>query len=386
MNKRVIATTFCLLFVFSSFTGCSNLQAMKDNLDETAKEDVEIDLSQYFVYSFSGYDGMGTISYEMDYDALIKDYEKLEDENYSEKKLAKAIIPVVTEQQDLSNGQEITVSWNLDVKEIEKDCDIEFKDDDFTITVKGLEVLPKYDPFEYIDVTYEGTELAGYINIQTLSGSPIDGVTYSASKTSNLSNGDVITITASCDEQSCLDQGYLLVANEKEYTVEGLYEYVMSTDLLTDDVISEMTDEALDEYYASSNLSDTEELQSADFVGYYFLTAKDPDSTSCKNYCYIIINVKVNNPIENVDYYYWVGFENILIDSDGNCSVDLNDTDCVWGDYIGWGYTEGTVFLIEKDDGGSPYWYVGYQELDGLYSNVIQPNLADYNIYDNIAG
>lgn len=380
MRKAII----CLMMVSTVILGgCSNIQPLSEDLQETKKEDSEVDLSKYFVYSFSGYDGQGSMSYEMDYESMLEDYEILEEENYSEKKLAKKILPVVDIRGDISNGQEITISWDLDVKDIEKDCNLEFIDDDFTITVEGLEVMPEYDPFEYLEVTYEGVEQAGYINLQTISGSPIDDVTYSATKTSNLSNGDIITITASCDEETCLEQGYQLTSNEKEYTVEGLYEYVMSTDQITDEILSEMFDEALDEYYASSDLSETEELQSADYAGYYFLTAKAPNSTSCKNYCYIIINVKVNNPIENLEYYYWVGFTNILVDSDGNCTVDLNDTDCIYGGkYPYSGIKYGIYFTTEEID-GNYYWYVGYRELDSLYSAEIQPYLADYNVYDN---
>ena len=382
MKRKMIAATVAVFFIVGAVAGCSNSSGSRRDKDDEEEEEEEdesvLDVEDYFSCSFDGYDGYGSIVFDVDYASMIDDFEALE--SMTEGRLAQKITPVYDGEGTLSNGDIVTVSWVLDVDSID---DLEIEADDIEVTVSGLEEIPEFDPFDYLEVTFEGQDPNGYANLQTLEGSPIDGINYTASSTSYLSNGDVITVTASIDEQTCLDNGYILVTNEKEYTVEGLTEYVTSMDQLTDEVISEMQDEALDEYMAAiTSWENVEELESTEFVGYYFLSAKDSDTWYDHNYVYIIINAEADNPCEYVDYYYWVRFSNVTVDADGNCSVDLNYTTLPYGS-CWFGDCSGAAFTTEEVD-GQYYWYVGYRELDDLYSNDIQPNLADYNVYDNI--
>lgn len=80
---------------------------------------------------------------------------------------------------------------------------------------------PKINPFEYIEVTFEGTDSHGVANVELIKTDEkihnIYDLGVELSKEYNLSNGDVITVYTNEHESPCRHS-----ETSREYTVEGL--------------------------------------------------------------------------------------------------------------------------------------------------------------------
>ncbi|MCR5615498.1 MAG: sigma-70 family RNA polymerase sigma factor [Saccharofermentans sp.] len=72
------------------------------------------------------------------------------------------------------------------------------------------------DPFEYIEVTFEGIAPDGEVIVNVSDDIPVE-MNVVAEPSGALNNGDTVTITVSCDEE-----GYTLVNSSQEFTVSGL--------------------------------------------------------------------------------------------------------------------------------------------------------------------
>ncbi len=72
------------------------------------------------------------------------------------------------------------------------------------------------DPFEYIEVTFEGIAPDGEVIVNVSDDIPVE-LNVVAEPSGALNNGDTVTITVSCD-----DEGYTLVNSSQEFTVSGL--------------------------------------------------------------------------------------------------------------------------------------------------------------------
>lgn len=80
---------------------------------------------------------------------------------------------------------------------------------------------PKANPFDYIEVSFEGTDGDGEVVIKTMSKDDVDAnrIDYDISKMSDLIQGETISIVADSSE-------YRLTEKSKTYIVEGLDEYL----------------------------------------------------------------------------------------------------------------------------------------------------------------
>ena len=194
----------------------------------------EIDLNEYVDVKFEGVSGSGTAWYEIDYVDLISDYEEifgfddddLEDgdgEDFLED-MEDAIEGDLSEDKDLKNGDEITFEWDLSAKKIEDKYKVKFVYSDITEKVKGLQELELVDAFEGIEVTFVGNSGYGTAKID-MSNRKYGMFEYIYSDTTNLKNGDVVTITVAEDYMSyCTEEGIMPEDLTKVYTVEGLKE------------------------------------------------------------------------------------------------------------------------------------------------------------------
>lgn len=216
MKKRVLMfLVVCMAFLFA---GCAE----------------EIDLNEYVDVKYEGISGYGTASYEIDYVDLISDHDEifgfddddLEDgdgEDFLED-MEDAIEGDLSEDKDLTNGDEITFEWDLSAKKIEDKYKVKFVYSDITETVKGLQELEVVDAFEGIEVTFVGNSGYGTAKID-MSNRKYGMFDYIFSDTKNLKNGDVVTITVAEGYMSyCMDAGIMPKDLTKIYTVEGLKE------------------------------------------------------------------------------------------------------------------------------------------------------------------
>jgi hypothetical protein len=215
------------------------------------------------------------------------------------------------------------------------------------------------------------------------SGIPTTAVTFKADKTSELSNGDTVTITA-----TCTSNGYSLSEETHEYTVEGLNSYATALDDIPDDMKEKMLKQANDSITASwASAAEGNSLKSLDFLGYYFLTGKEGFSPSPYNQIYCVYKVTSNiTGVRKEDesnteecgeevYYTFYSYSDIMILNDGTCSVDLssgsgssNEIKTEHG-YWSFGYFE-------------RYTLMGYNDLDSMFNNCVTYYLSDYD-YEN---
>ncbi len=132
----------------------------------------------------------------------------------------------IDKKEGISNGDKITVSMTADNDRL-KEYGVKFELDDYVYTVEGLKESVELDVWSDVAITYDGIAPNGSANVQYNGNDDFikNNVRYLIDKSYGLSNGDEITVTASCS-QSRLDENlYKLSQNEKKYTVEGLSYY-----------------------------------------------------------------------------------------------------------------------------------------------------------------
>ena len=98
----------------------------------------------------------------------------------------------------------------------------------------GHVVKPKINPFDYIAVSFEGTDGDGELLMEVIGVSTeVDAnrIRFDASKDDDLLQGETITITAKSDD-------YRFTEETKAYVVEGLNEYVKDVADIPEDALS----------------------------------------------------------------------------------------------------------------------------------------------------
>ncbi|MBP3338733.1 MAG: hypothetical protein J6L69_04960 [Lachnospiraceae bacterium] len=347
----------------------------------------EIVLNDYLEISYDGYDGEAMAKYKIDYVGLVEDltedfglskYDLLEIAYETEKDITGKID--VTEK--LKNGDEITFEWDVkDIKSYEKRYDCRIKYESESVEVKGLEESVAYDPFDDLIVTFSGISPNGTVEIDSTKIKYNDYLGFEANVTKNLKNGDVIKVFIDSDyERYGKENGFHIVESEKEYTVEGLDEYITSIDSIPEESLVKMQNQAKDTFtaFAANKWTDKEIIKSFEYIGSYLLVAKDSSQYGVDdNSVYLIYKVTMSNPENEVTYYYYTKFFDLIKYADGEFGVDLTKYKVPDGEDV-WGYLTGKAFAV-----GS-YWYVGYQSLDLLFNDCVTKNLEKYTYESSV--
>lgn len=384
-----------------------------------------VNLNKYITLSAEGYNSIGTLDVEFDTDKLEKDYGKKiaknfqkamknhEEDTYGLSNLAGSLYEggetslFVTycadgsadKTRNLSNGDVVTYTWDgvneQTKKEAEELFGVKIKCSDVTYKVSGLTAVNTFDAFDGVEVEFDGISPDGSATVNTLpTAEAAEGLYYTLDEQYNLANGDTVTVTVHSnrdDFSDCIEKyGAIPAATEKTYTVEGLNEYVIDSDGLTDSVLVSLQNQAedvLNAYIAKSWDSECVTLKGMSYLGYYILTPKNKDNYGVYQDVIILpYQVTSHNHFEDdkgqvydadVSYYWYIAFRNVSKDADGNIAGGLDDY-----------YTANASFDVKTglDDGWwEKYWsYDGYQTLDELYSNAVTRNVEDYNHQDNV--
>lgn len=228
-NIRKYLLYIIMLMIMSVLTGCGK---------------ATIDLNKYITIEADGYDSKGTATYTFDYDAFYEDFEdkiKAETKDNEEVEvvcmlvdsdaealLELCVLPELDETSGLSNGDKIVLEWDCDDEMAEKYFNCKLKYSDITYEVKGLEEIEEFNPFDYVEVSFEGISSKGIVVIKPDdSKSEMQYINFSVDKASGLTSGENVNITASltCSEDSFIEEyGAVLEKTDKIYTVEGLTE------------------------------------------------------------------------------------------------------------------------------------------------------------------
>ncbi|WP_028520084.1 hypothetical protein [Ruminococcus flavefaciens] len=260
-----------------------------------------IDPNEYVEVKYDGMDTVARAYVEIDYEKMVTDNLKAfgikskKDDHAIERaagKLEKYLSGELDKTSELSNGDEIVFEWNDDdVDKLEKKYKIKLKISDKNITVKDLEEPKKFDPFDYLEVSYTGVGPDGQIQLD-YSDLPVDYVSFYADPSYGLSNGDKVKVTFGYSEDSakeeCFSQGYLPESFEKEYTVEGLQQYASKIS-----EIDKKSYDKMDKYAQDRFMEDVEdnwekkELKDLELLGVNLYIPKEENYSMKNALCYV---------------------------------------------------------------------------------------------------
>ena len=364
----------------------------------------KIEVNDYVVVEFEGYDTIGEafcgISGEYDeaiYDALGVDLDNAnsfaqEVEYYDAYAAIRgAITCELSETEGLSNGDEIVLTIEVD-NETAKKYGVKLVAKEQTIVVEGLEKVEVVDIFEGTELVVDGVAPRATVYVENNSNNSYQNYTYyECVDTEYVENGDKVVVRASLHGRSdpatwVEAYGVAPETVEKTFVVEGVPEYVSALSQISDEDLGKMHSQAEDVYkaYMAQSWGDGETLTSFEYLGNYLLTSKE--EWGYDNTLYLIYRVGIHNIYSNdgdtydkINEVYWfISFENMLLEADGTFTVDLTD-------YA----TPGNRVMIESgiNNGwwSTKCWYYdGYQTLDELYKNVVTSRLDNYNHEDNV--
>lgn len=364
-----------------------------------------INLNDYVVIEASGYDGYGTIYANIDWPAIQQKYgDKIKFTSAAKKEAGDMISmmqPIdelnagvyiqLNKTNGLSNGEVVNYTWNIN-EEISKYVNCNLKYEDSSYTVSGLTAVGKFDAFAGLEVTFSGVAPNGKLDF-IYTGSELGSYNFYFDKTNGLNNGDTVKATLNNVnmETLAMNLGKVPESMEKEYTVEGLQEYVSNLAEIDDvsrETMKQQAKDVFDAYIANSWTDEgekKEKLESFTYIGDYFLTAKNSDN-STNNMLYQVYKVQVRDSVSKDDesynkvndVFWFIIFNNLLVGDNGETIVDVTKYDT-------------PVEKVEFDSGIDAGWwstyawsYYGYGTLDDLYKKAIMAKADTYNHEDNV--
>lgn len=394
MNLKSISSAVILCTALICFTGCGKST---------------VDLNDYVTVEFYGYDGAGQSKYSFDAERMVEENSKAfgfkskNVDSYDDKTkrvynnivrdVKRDVALDINPGKNLSNGDKVTITWKKTPESLSERYKIEFTCSDIQEKVSNLEQLEKYDPFDGLEITFDGMGPDGTASLKIPKRDL--NIKYEADKCENLNNGDVITVTASSYDyddvnEYALSKGYTLTTTEKQFTVEGLSSYIGSMDAIPPDMLEKIKSQAEDSIVSSivSSNSNRESLESVSCLGSYFLVRKEGFKTPAHNAIYMVFEVKqkVQGYLKtetkedmkeyDITFYTYVGYPDLILLNDGTWSVDLNRAEyckdkvaCNCG-YDSWGWT--------------PYLYYGYANLDLVFDKCVTIYMEGYNYESSV--
>ncbi len=340
----------------------------------------KIDVMENVTVNFEGYNGYGTAKLENEYSWENEAFEIAEIEaidgldTFAEALVIEGSVSYeVIPKENLSNGDEVTVKAIINQDALaEYDFEL-IADSELKFTVENLNNITKIDPFDCIEVKYEGVSSEGIATVIEANQKeyPMD-YNFTVEPSQGLKNGDtvVVGISGTNPEQDAIDNGYELTCIEKEFQVDGLMHYAEKLSEISNDTIDQLKKQAEDiiesdvaeknSRYSKWSSSIVYSLKDKTFLGNYFLYAKNLESAWQKNCCHFIYKLDFEGK-ENFSCYYVIGFYDIIVLEDGTCSYDLDKV-------------EMRNPIISRGMSA----YNGYEDLDQLFNDCVTQNLAEY--------
>lgn len=337
----------------------------------------KINLNDYLTIEFYGYDTYGTATVDFDAEKLVKDHkDKLGVE--SENEMLRKIMVFETyvsgkldKTEDLKNGDSVKFQWDVEEKKLEDNLDCKIKYSDIKEKVKSLEKVTEYDPFEDLEVVFEGISPNASVRFDT-SKLQYTFLTFKADKQSGLAVGDKIKVSIADEstmEYYCANEGVKITKTEKEYSVDKLPSLITKLSEVPDKELDKMKSESEDAMYAhvAQHWAESESLKGMEFLGNYLLVAKDGTS----NYLYNVYKVDVSNSLGSFSYYWYSTFDMLMVLDDGTFTVDYSD-------YYTPNGNSSERFNMEN------YYYYGFEHLDSLFNNCVTRNVDNYTYESSV--
>ena len=337
-----------------------------------------VSLNDYVKISANGYDGYGSASLSFDTKRFVADYDDKMNASATVKKLMKQYTDTAAEVlldtyvqyemvpfEDLSNGDEITVTWKIDDKLIKDNFGIDIQYSDMTYKVDGLDAVGEIDVFTGVEVSFEGIDNYGTAraSVNTAVNPALEFVKIEIDPESGLSNGDEVNVTVSLtiSETYFISKfGGLPAETTKAYVVEGLGKEV---DTLSGKDIQELIDYGHEKIEESINLSwsfSTERYDSCTYLGYcYEKLQNGMDSDQ------LILIYRVdagNEDMANFSFYTYVTLYNLAEYEGGVIKAESED----------YGYrNELNKNVIYIPDTETRFYYWGYPTMDEAVQSIM---------------
>lgn len=220
-----------------------------------------INLNDYIKVKTDGYEGYGSASISIDWDAIDEEYgSKLKFTGDAKDKygdlldLAEPIDALKSnikvefnsdsKTTELKNGDKVKykITVNKDAQKFVK-CKLEYKNSEYTVS--GLKAVETFDAFEGVTVEFSGRSGSGYADFN-FDGAKLGRYDFNISQIYDLKNGDVITVELyNKQAQDYIDNyGMVPEAFEKEFKVEGLEEIITSSSAITSEGLEQLKKEA----------------------------------------------------------------------------------------------------------------------------------------------
>lgn len=219
------------------------------------------DITEYITMSFTGLDSQGHAEYEVNEGQLIADIfgqDGLDGETEEEIGCLKSAYTLeVDQEEDLSNGDKVTLKVNVD-----KDKTKLVKNGEKEFTVQDLgeaTKLTKEDIEKHLVVNFNGVSGRGSAKIDNTFSSPLNYFDFEIENNGELENGEEATLLWDEDMVNRLnDSGYIVDKDFKPiFKVEGLDVVAeKATDIKNLDDIKRMVKEELNRKYSDNSPDD----------------------------------------------------------------------------------------------------------------------------------
>lgn len=219
------------------------------------------DITEYITMSFSGLDSQGHAEYEVNEGELIADifgHDVLDEETEAEIESLKSAYTVeVDQEEDLSNGDKVTLKVNVDK---EKSKLIKSGEKEFTVKDLGEATkLTEEDVTKHLVINFNGVSGRGFAKIDNTFSAPLNYFNFELENDGELKNGDEATLAWNEDLLRELnDYGYIVEKDFKPiFKVEGLDVVAeKATDIKNLDDIKRMLEEELNRKYEDFSPND----------------------------------------------------------------------------------------------------------------------------------
>lgn len=361
-------------------------------------------LSDYTTVSFTGYDTVGKAAVQIDEDRLYADFAQKASKKNSQidweawfgdyayrGALANNAMYTLSSSEGLCNGDTVQLTWTINEDAIKESFGVKVTAKDKEYKVSDLPKPIPFDPFEDVAFKFEGVDGEGKLSGEITSDKSIYEDLYFDSDTkNNLSNGDTVTMVlcasslySSDDVKTyCIENyGMTPTAVSKDYTVEGLGQYITASSQLTAkaiDGLKKHSQEALEKQVSLTQAT----FKSSEYLGYYTLFPKTEDqyyyNYGKKNNILCVYKASVefnkNGQSAEQEYYTFIFYRDVSINGDEECSADWDNYYCplntIYAPFVRWGYPYVNGFITLEDleasfDHYSYDYYVCEAHLDG---------------------
>ena len=338
------------------------------------------DVTEDIALGYSGLDGYATayidaggswesdaleyllVKCDGDYGEAYEQFELLDD----------AVTYEISPNENLSNGDTVTLSATID-QDVIADLPVELVGDSRTFEVSGLIEAVVLDLFANFSLEYDGFAPFASADIADSSYEDLDylDVEFECDSMDNLSNGDIITVTAVYDEDELMADGYVVENASKQITVDGLTSYYLTLDSIPEEAMDKMKEQAQIEIEAEAAewYEETRTYKSSEYIGCYFLTPKfDEISISdFGNRIALVYRISAWDKYRgDFSYYQAYTYDNLLQLSDGSYSVDIDGCS-----------RESDTFKSVSETTRTNV-YLGYATLDSLFNKHVTAYTDDY--------